>query len=152
VTWISENGSHVLCSGGMSKNSKDDRVSKKNNYTQQIHYDHLNLVERTGLATDFFHSGATQRGPSMPATSASFHTHSRPGVYYRTSTRRIHASSEAWLNPHARLTRARTCCSTRRNNQTIAAELWECSRRRRLSQSPGKIGKVSSGEQAHRVC
>jgi hypothetical protein len=59
----------------MSKNSTDDRVSKKNN-TQQIPYDRLNLAERTGLATSPFHSGATQRGPSMPATSTGLHTHS----------------------------------------------------------------------------
>jgi len=77
----------------MSKNSKDDRVSKKNNYTQQILYDHLNLAERTCWQLSFFIPGATQRGPSMPATSAGFHTHSRPGVSYRTSTHCIHASS-----------------------------------------------------------
>jgi hypothetical protein len=58
-------------------------------------------------------------------------------------------SYQAWLNTHARLTRAGTRYSTRQNNQTIAAELWECSRRRRFSQTAGKVGKVSSGEQAH---
>ena len=49
VTWTLESGSNVLCSGGMSKNSKDDRVSKKNNYIQQTLYDHPNLAERTSL-------------------------------------------------------------------------------------------------------
>src|SRR6266852_9117266 len=53
VTWTLESGSRVHYCGGMSKNSKDDLVSKKNIYTQQILYDRLNLAERTGL-TFFF--------------------------------------------------------------------------------------------------
>jgi hypothetical protein len=67
----------------------------------------------------------------MPATSAGFHTHSRPGVSYRTSTYRIHASSQAWLNLHARLTRARTRCSTRQYSQNNSGGIWGCARRRK---------------------
>jgi hypothetical protein len=99
VTWTLGSGSHVLCSGGMSKNNKDDRVSKKNNYTQQILYDHLNLAERTGLAANLFHS--------FPP-GGSFDARHFRRLPYTFATRRIltdinspHASSQAWLNLHA---------------------------------------------------
>ena len=96
MTWTLQGGLHMHYCGGMSKNSKGDLVSKKNIYTQQILYDHLNLAEGTGLLTNlFFHSWATQRGPSMPATSVGFHT--LRGVS-RASTHRIHASYQAGLD------------------------------------------------------
>lgn len=55
MTWTLESGSHVLRNGGMSKNSKDDCASRKNNYTHQILYDHLlydhlSLAERARLS------------------------------------------------------------------------------------------------------
>ena len=75
----------------MSRNSRDDRVSKKNNHTQQIPYDHLNLAERIGLATNLL---------SFRDNSESFDAHHFrrfpytfvTGVSYRASTHRIHAS------------------------------------------------------------
>jgi len=123
VTWTLESGSNVLCSGGMSKNSKDDRVSKKNNYIQQTLYDHPNLAERTCLQLTFSFRGDPE-GFFMPAISAGFHTHSRPGVLSDINSLRTRLFPEM-AKPHARLTRARTRCSTRQNNQAIAAELWE---------------------------
>jgi hypothetical protein len=53
----------------MNKNSKDDRVSKKNNYTQQILYDHLNLAERTSLATNPGQPRGVCRCPPFPPVS-----------------------------------------------------------------------------------
>ena len=75
----------------MSKSNKDDR-GKKNNYTQQILYDHLNLAERTGLAANLFHSGATQFG--------SFDARHLRRLPYTFATRRILSDINS---PHTRL-------------------------------------------------
>jgi hypothetical protein len=76
----------------MSKNNKDDRVSKKNNYTQQILYDHLNLAERTGLAANLFSFRGHPEG--------SFDARHFRRLPYTFATRRILSDIDS---PHTRL-------------------------------------------------